>query len=156
MFPGSFDPPTVGHIDLIRRASALFDRVIVAVLVISAKRPLFSTEERVALLRLCVGSMGNVEICAGSGLTVDLAREMDADVLLRGVRGEADAGVEAQLAAANRHVGGIDTLALFTSPEYGFVSSSVVRDVLRYGGTLTGLVPEEIEYIVAEKQLGQS
>ena len=143
-FPGSFDPPTLGHIDLIRRAAALFEHVTVAVMVNADKHPMFTAEERAALLKACVGTLDNVDVRAGSGLTLELAREAGADVLLRGLRGESDASFEAQLAAANRHVGGIDTLALFTAPQYGFISSTVVRDVLRHGGRLDGLVPDEL------------
>jgi len=145
LYPGSFDPPTLGHVDLIERAARLFDRVIVAVMINPAKKPMFSTEERVALLQDCVAGLDNVSVCAGSGLTLELARELGADVLLRGLRGEGDAGMEAQLAAANRQVGDIDTVALFTAPQYGFISSSIVRDVLRHGASPAGLVPRAIE-----------
>lgn len=151
LFPGSFDPPTMGHIDLVRRAAKLFDRVIVAVMINPDKKPLFTAEERVDLIRRCTADCPNVEARAGTGLTLDLARETGADVLLRGLRGEGDAGFESQLAAANRHVGGVDTLAMFTSPEYGYISSTIVRDVMRHGGPLKGLVPPEIEEILAEK-----
>ena len=152
LFPGSFDPPTAGHADLARRAAKLFDRVIVAVMINPDKAPMFSAEERVALFERCVADLPNVEVCAGTGLTLALAREKGADVLLRGIRGEGDAGFEAQLAAANRHVGGIDTLALFTAPEYSYISSTIVRDVLRHGGSPAGLVPVEIEGILREKR----
>ena len=124
LFAGSFDPPTMGHIDLIERASGLFDHVTVAV------------------IQMCVSRLKNVTVTAGTGLTLDLARAVGADVLLRGLRGEGDAGMEAALAAGNRHVGGIDTLALFTAPQYGFISSTLVRDVIRHGGRLDGLVPD--------------
>ncbi len=145
LFPGSFDPPTLGHIDLVRRAAKLFDRVIVAVMVNPDKRPMFSAQQRMDMFSRCAAGLDNVTVCAGNGLTLDLAREKGADVLLRGLRGEGDAGFEAQLAAANCHVGGIDTLALFTAPQYGCISSSIVRDVLRHGGRLDGLVPPEIK-----------
>ena len=151
LFPGSFDPPTVGHIDLVRRASKLFDRVIVAVMINPDKKPLFTAEERVALIRRCTADLPNVEARSGMGLTLDMAREAGADVLLRGLRGEGDAVFESQLAAANRHVGGIDTVAMFTSPEYSYISSTIVRDVIRHGGDLKGLVPPEIEAALAEK-----
>ena len=151
LFPGSFDPPTMGHVDLVRRAAKLFDRVIVAVMVNPDKKPLFTAGERVALIERCVKDLPNVEARAGMGLTLDLAREAGADVLLRGLRGEGDAGFASQLAAANRHVGGIDTVAMFTSPEYGYISSTIVRDVMRHGGPLRGLVPPEIEDILAKK-----
>ncbi|MBR3502715.1 MAG: pantetheine-phosphate adenylyltransferase [Clostridia bacterium] len=151
LFPGSFDPPTMGHIDLARRAAKLFDRVIVAVMINPEKRPLFTAEERIDLIGRCLWDCPNVEARAGRGLTLDMAREAGAGVLLRGLRGEGDAGFEAQLAAANRHVGGVETLAMFTSPEYGYISSTIVRDVMRHGGSLKGLVPPEIEDILAKK-----
>ena len=94
------------------------------------------------MLQMCVSRLKNVTVTAGTGLTLDLARAVGADVLLRGLRGEGDAGMEAALAAGNRHVGGIDTLALFTAPQYGFISSTLVRDVIRHGGRLDGLVPD--------------
>ena len=153
LFPGSFDPPTAGHLDLIERASSLFDRVIVAVLINAAKKPMFSTEKRLEMLEKCTRSLTNVTVCSGDGLTVELARRMGANVLLRGVRGESDAGIEAQLAAANRKIGGLDTLALFTAPEHSYISSTVVRDVLRHGGSVKGLVPDQILAELTESQL---
>lgn len=142
LFAGSFDPPTVGHIDLIERASRLFGHVTVAVMINAAKTPMFTAEERVDMLALCTRALSNVTVTSGTGLTLDLAKRVGADVLLRGLRGEGDAGLEASLAAGNRHVGGIDTLALFTAPQYGFISSTLVRDVIRHGGRLDGLVPD--------------
>lgn len=142
LFAGSFDPPTVGHIDLIERASRLFDHVTVAVMINAAKTPMFTAEERVDMLKMCVSRLKNVTVTSGTGLTLDLAKAVGADVLLRGLRGEGDAGMEASLAAGNRHVGNIDTLALFTAPQYGFISSTLVRDVIRHGGRLGGLVPD--------------
>lgn len=144
LFAGSFDPPTVGHIDLIERASKLFDHVTVAVMINAAKTPMFTAEERVDMLKECVSRLNNVTVTAGTGLTLDLAKAVGADVLLRGLRGEGDAGLEASLAAGNRHVGNIDTLALFTAPQYGFISSTLVRDVIRHGGRLDGLAPESL------------
>ena len=145
LFAGSFDPPTMGHIDLIERASGLFDHVTVAVMINAAKTPMFTAKERSmnrGLMYMGVSRLNNVTVTAGTGLTLDLARAVGADVLLRGLRGEGDAGMEAALAAGNRHVGGIDTLALFTAPQYGFISSTRVRDVIRHGGRLDGLVPD--------------
>lgn len=141
LFAGSFDPPTMGHMDLIERASRLFRHVTVAVMINAAKTPMFTAEERVDMLKECVSRLDNVTVTAGAGLTLDLAKAVGADVLLRGIRGEGDAGMEAALAAGNRHVGNIDTLALFTAPQYGFISSTLVRDVIRHGGRLDGLVP---------------
>ena len=144
LFAGSFDPPTLGHIDLIERAARLFDHVTVAVMINAAKTPMFTAEERVDMLKECTAQLINVTVTSGTGLTLDLAKAVGADVLLRGIRGEGDAGGEAALAAGNRHVGGIDTLALFTAPQYGFISSTLVRDVIRHGGRLDGLVPDSL------------
>ncbi|MBR0463780.1 MAG: pantetheine-phosphate adenylyltransferase [Clostridia bacterium] len=144
LFPGSFDPPTVGHIDIIRRASALFDHVYVAVMVNTAKTPFCPIEERLDMLRTCCRGLKNVTVLEGRGMTVDLAKACGADALLRGVRGEADGGQEAAMAALNARIGGIDTVALFTAPEYSFVSSTFARDVIHYGGKLEGILPKEI------------
>ena len=144
LFAGSFDPPTMGHLDLIERAARLFERVIVAVMINSAKKGLFPIEERVKLLGKCTGGMKNVTVVTDSGLTVHAARRLGAGVLLRGIRGEGDAGMEAQIAAANRQISGIETLALFTDPKYSMLSSTIVRDVLKHGGPIEGMVPDAI------------
>jgi len=144
LYAGSFDPPTVGHVDLIERAGRLFERVIVAVMMNPAKKGLFSPQERAVLLEKCTRTLSNVSVLCDSGLTVDVARRTGAGVLLRGVRGESDVGLEEQLAAGNRHIAGIETLVMFTDPRYGFISSSVVRDVLHHGGPLEGMVCEAI------------
>lgn len=144
LYAGSFDPPTVGHIDLIERASRLFERVVVAVMQNPGKKGLFSPQERVKLIEKCTVGLKNVTALCDGGLTVDVARRVGAGVLLRGVRGEADVGLEEQLAAGNRHIASIETLVMFTDPRYGFISSSVVRDVLKHGGPLEGMVSEAI------------
>ena len=144
LFPGSFDPPTRGHIDIVRRASKLFDRVFVAILTNTAKTPLCSVDERVDMLKACCAGLQNVSVVTGSGLTVELCRQVGADVLLRGIRGAADAEQEAAMAALNRHISGIETVTLFTSPELSYISSTFVRDIIRYGGSLQGLVPDEL------------
>ena len=143
-YAGSFDPPTVGHIDLIERAARLFERVVVAVMRNPAKKGLFAPHERVELLRECTRRLPNVSLLCDEGLTVDAAKRAGAGVLLRGVRGESDVALEETLAAGNRHIAGIETLVMFTDPRYGFISSSVVRDVLHHNGPLEGMVPEEI------------
>ncbi len=153
LYAGSFDPPTVGHIDLIERARSLFDRVVVAVMQNPGKTGLFAPEERVALIQKCFAGATDVQVLSDSGLTVDVARRVGAGVLLRGVRGEGDVGLEAQLAAGNRHISSLETLVMFTDPRYGFISSSVVRDVLRHGGPLEGMVPEAIlQEVYARRQ----
>ena len=144
LYAGSFDPPTLGHEDVIRRASRLFDRVIVAVMQNGEKKNLFTPGERVAMLEACVRDLPNVRVVSGDGLTVNLAREMGAGVLLRGVRGEGDADMEAQIAQANRQISGLETMAIFTDPAYGLLSSTIVRDVLKHGGPLEGMVPRSI------------
>lgn len=144
LYAGSFDPPTVGHLDLIQRARGLFDRVVVAVMRNADKKGMFTPEERVELLKKCLKGAGNVDVLCDDGLTVEVARRVGAGVLLRGVRGEGDMGLEAQLAAVNRQISGIETLLLCADPRYGMVSSTVVRDVLRHGGPIEGMVPEAI------------
>lgn len=143
-YAGSFDPPTLGHLDVIERARKLFDRVIVAVMKNPVKQGLFMPEERVRLIEKCVGFAPDVTVLTDGGLTVDAARRAGAGVLLRGVRGESDVGLEAQLAVGNRQIGGIETLTLFTDPRYGFISSTVVRDVLQNGGPIESMVPSAI------------
>ena len=144
LYAGSFDPPTMGHMDLIERASGLFERVIVAVMQNPGKKGMFSPEERVGLIRKCAAHLPNVTALCDGGLTVDVAKRVGAGVLLRGVRGEGDVGLEVQLAQANRMISGIETLVMFTDPRYGFISSSIVRDVLKHGGPIEGMVPDAI------------
>ncbi len=144
LYAGSFDPPTVGHIDIVRRASRLFERVVVAVMLNPSKNGLFTPDERVELIKKCTQDLKNVTCLCDGGLTVEVARRVGAGVLLRGIRGEGDAGLESQLAMGNRHIAGIETLAMFTDPRYAFISSTVVRDVLKHGGPLEGMVCKEI------------
>lgn len=144
LYAGSFDPPTLGHIDLIERAARLFERVIVAVMQNPAKKGLFTPEERVKLLEKCLKGQTNVDVLCDGGLTVDVAKRVGAGVLLRGVRGESDVDLESTLAAGNRMLASIDTLVMFTDPKYGFISSSVVKDVLKHGGPIEGMTPEAI------------
>ena len=144
LYAGSFDPPTMGHTDIIERASGLFERVIVAVMQNPGKKGLFTPEERVKLIEKCAAHLPNVTVLCDGGLTADVARRVGAGVLLRGVRGEGDVGLEVQLGAGNRMIAGIETLVMFTDPKYGFISSSIVRDVLKHGGPIEGMVPEAI------------
>lgn len=144
LYAGSFDPPTMGHMDLISRASGMFERVIVAVMQNPGKKGLFTPDERVELLKKCAAGLKNVEVLCDGGLTVDVAKRVGAGVLLRGVRGEGDVGLEVQLGAGNRMISGIETLVMFTDPRYGFISSTIVRDVLKHGGPIEGMVPDAI------------
>ncbi len=145
VYPGSFDPCTNGHLDIIERSSRLFDKVVVAVLVNSAKHPLFSVEERIALLRIAVKDLPNVEIRSFSGLLIDFMKEIHADMIIKGIRAVSDFEYEFQMALTNKELlPDIETLFLHTSKEFMFLSSSIVKEIARYGGKLEGLVPASI------------
>ncbi len=145
VYPGSFDPCTNGHLDIIERSSRLFDKVVVAVLVNSAKHPLFSVAERIALLRIAVKDLPNVEIRSFSGLLIDFMKEIHADMIIKGIRAVSDFEYEFQMALTNKELlPDIETLFLHTSKEFMFLSSSIVKEIARYGGKLEGLVPASI------------
>ena len=144
-FPGSFDPITVGHLDMIKRLSILFDKVIVAVMHNSAKKNAFSAERRVEMIRKCVADLPNVEVLCSDGLTIEAARNVGATLMARGVRSEVDYAMEMQAATLNRHLSkGLETLLLPSAPEYAWISSSIVREAAYYGGTIQNLVPDII------------
>lgn len=150
LYPGSFDPVTVGHMDIIARAAALFDRVVVGVLHNPAKPSgVFTPAERVQLLLDSVAGLDNVEVRMFSGLLVDAARACGARIVVRGLRTMADAEVELQMARINRQIGDVETLFLAASPQVMHVSSEMVRQVGRYGGDLRGMLPGAIEKRVA-------
>ncbi|NLG24158.1 MAG: pantetheine-phosphate adenylyltransferase [Clostridiales bacterium] len=151
IYPGSFDPPTLGHLDVVGRAAALFDRVIVAVMDNGQKRSAFTPLERADMLRRCTRHLPAVEVIADGGLLADAAVRVGARVILRGMRGEADCAAEGRMAAVNRHLSGLETAFLFTSPQYSYLSSTLVRDVARHGGDVAGLVPDEIAAEVRRK-----
>ena len=145
IFPGSFDPLTVGHLDLIQRCARMFDGVVGAVMCNPEKPSAFSPEERVDMIRRCVRGLKNVSVIHSEGLTIDAARREGVQVMVRGVRNEVDFGMEVQLATINRHLSqGMETLLLPTLPQYAWVSSSIVREAAQYGGRIEGLVPGEI------------
>jgi len=144
--PGTFDPITCGHLDVISRARRYFDRFIVAVAANPYKRPLFTLEERVYLLRKVTGEMDNVEVAAFDTLLVDFARKVGATAIVKGLRAISDFEYEFQMAQINQAMDEeVETFFVMANPEYTFISSSAVREVASYGGTITGLVPEEIE-----------
>ena len=146
LYPGSFDPVTLGHLDIIERACALFDRVVVAVSRNPEKRGVFSFEERVEMLRLCTAHLPKVEIRSCEGLTVAFARQSGAGVLLRGLRAVSDFEGEWTLAQINLSIAPeIETLCLFGKPEHSHISSSAVREMASYGCSLAGFVPSQIE-----------
>ncbi len=149
--PGTFDPVTNGHLDIIERAARRFDALVVGVLDNPAKRPLFSVEERVGLLKEVTHSIGNVEVAAFSGLLVDYAARRGADVVVKGLRAVTDFEYEIQMAQMNRSLGGVETLFMTTSPSWSFLSSSLVREVARLGGDVAGLVPPVVAERLAEK-----
>lgn len=142
MYPGSFDPVTRGHLDIITRASALCDELIVAVLHNPDKRGAIPVEKRVALLQRACAHLKNVRVVARSGLTVDCAKEFGADCLLRGVRPLGDFETEYSMAQVNRMLSGVETLLMTTSETCAGISSSIVRQIAAFGGDIDSLVPE--------------
>ena len=148
IYPGSFDPVTNGHIDIIRRAAAISDELIVGVLQNKAKSPLFSVEERVIILREVTKNLKNVKIIPFEGLLIDFAAQMDAKVIVRGLRAITDFEYELQMSQTNRKLNAdIETLFLTTSLEYSFLSSTTVKEVASFGGDISQFVPD----FVAEK-----
>lgn len=144
LVPGSFDPPTRGHLDVIERCVGIFDRVLVAVIRNPAKSPMFMADERVSLLEECASSWDNVEVGTFSGLLVDYARDEGIDTIVKGLRAVTDFEYEIQMAQMNRHLSGMVTLFVATKPEYGYLSSSLVKQVARLGGNVDELVPEPV------------
>jgi pantetheine-phosphate adenylyltransferase len=145
IYPGSFDPITLGHLDIIERGSRLFEQVIVAVLRNPQKIPLFTVQERLDQIRLTTQHLSNVEVDGFDGLTVNYAQKRHAQVLLRGLRAISDFEVELQMAHTNKTISTqIETVFLATSNEYSFLSSSVVKEIARFGGSIDHLVPQQI------------
>lgn len=152
VYPGSFDPITCGHLDIIERVRCLFDRVIVAVAVNDRKRPFFTAEERLAMIRAAVGGFPNVEVDSFSGLLVNFVRLCGAQVVVRGLRAVSDFEAEFQMALMNRRLNPeVETLFMMTSPEYSYVSSRIVKEIASLGGSVAGLVPEDVEQQLMEK-----
>ena len=138
VYAGSFDPVTLGHLDIIRRSSEIFDEVIVGVLVNSAKSPLFSVEERVNMLKEATEDIAHVRVVSFSGLLVDFAREMGTNVIVRGLRAVTDFEYELQMAQTNRVLApDVDTVFLTTSLEYAYLSSTILKEVAHFGGDLS-------------------
>lgn len=141
IFPGTFDPFTLGHYSIVERALPLFDRIVVAVGVNNQKRTLFSEEERLDCIRSLYCGNDRVDVISYSGLTVDAARNCGAQFIVRGVRMIQDFEYEKNLAVVNRELSGIETVFLYTLPELGHVSSSIVRELISYGKDVTDLLP---------------
>ena len=144
IFPGSFDPITNGHLDVINRGIKLFDELIVAVGRSPIKQALFTPEERVAMIAQLVADMPRVSVESFDGLTVEYAARKKADVILRGMRSLTDVQYEFKLAMTNRAVAGIETVFVMTSEEYGFTSSTLIREVASLGGDVSNLVPKNV------------
>ena len=152
IYPGSFDPVTLGHLDIILRSSKMFDKLILAVLKNSAKKPLFTSEERVNMLKMVTKDIDNIEIEAFDGLLVDFAEKKNSKTIVRGLRAVSDFEYELQIAQTNHKVNpNIDTIFFHTSVEYSYLSSSIVREVASYGGNISRFVPSEIEKLVLDK-----
>jgi pantetheine-phosphate adenylyltransferase len=149
--PGSFDPPTNGHIDVIERASRYFDTVVVAVIANPSKQPLFSLEERTDMLRDALTHVGNIEITSFDGLLVDFAKDRDLGVVVKGLRAISDFEYELQMAQMNSNLlPQLDTMFMTAKPEWAFLSSSLVKEVARYGGAIEGLVPPGVAKALQE------
>ncbi|MGB7266680.1 MAG: pantetheine-phosphate adenylyltransferase [Terracidiphilus sp.] len=145
LYPGTFDPPTNGHVDLIQRGSKLFDHLTVAILVNPVKNPLFTVEERVQMLEEVVAPLGNVSVATFDGLMVDFARRQGASAVLRGIRAISDYEHEFQMALMNRRLAPeIETVFLQPAGRYSFVSSRMVKEVFSFGGDVSGLVPPNV------------
>lgn len=152
IYPGSFDPVTLGHLDVIERASKLFDHLIIGVLNNSAKTPLFSIEERVNMLKEATKEIPNVEVRSFNGLTVDFARACGANAVVRGLRAITDFEYELQIAQLNRVISpDIDTVFLTTNLKYAYLSSSSVKEVAAYGGDISNFVTPRVEEEVHKK-----
>ena len=152
MYPGSFDPVTLGHLDIVKRSAAIFDEVVIAVLSHSAKTPLFSVEERVKMIVEATRDIPNVSVETFSGLTIEFAKQRDIHVMIRGLRAVTDFEYELQIAQSNRKMADeIDTLFLTTSLEYAYLSSSIVKEYAKYGMDVSNLVPLVVVDALREK-----
>lgn len=149
--PGSFDPVTNGHLDIIARASRLYDVVYVAVLVNKSKRGLFTVEERIALIEECTSGFGNVTVESFHGLLVDYCKQRDIPAIVKGLRAVSDFDYELQMAQMNNGLSGVETLFVPTNPVYSFLSSSLVREVATWGGDVSHLVPGPVLRALADK-----
>jgi len=154
--PGSFDPMTMGHVDIIERAAQLFDRVVVAVLVNPGKSPLFSLEARVEIAREVFAGHPNVEVETFQGLLVEYARQKQASVIVRGLRAVSDFEYEFQMALMNRHLApGIETTFMMPAEQYAYLSSTLIKEVFSLGGDIEGLVPPLVEARLRARRAAQ-
>ena len=153
VYPGSFDPLTNGHVDIIERGARLFDRIIVAILVNAEKSPLFTTAERVDIARKVFKDWSNVDVDTFDGLLVDYVEKRKANVLVRGLRAVSDFEYEFQMALMNRHLNpAVETVFMMPAEKYSYISSRLIKEVFSLGGPVHGLVPELVETRLREKQ----
>jgi pantetheine-phosphate adenylyltransferase len=153
VYPGSFDPLTNGHVDIIERGARLFDRIVVAILVNPDKQALFPVDERVAIIREVFGDRANVEVETFAGLLVDYVKRRQASVIVRGLRAVADFEFEMQMALMNRHLNpDVETVFMMPSEQYTYVSSRLVKEVAALGGSVSGLVPSIVESRLADRR----
>lgn len=145
LYPGSFDPVTNGHLDIVKRAAKMFDEVVVGVLVNSQKNPMFSVEERVALIQEATQSLDNVKVVQFSGLLVDYVKKENITAILKGLRAISDFEMEFQMASMNKKLNDdAETIFMMTATEYSYLSSSLVKEVFKFGGEIEGLVPDNV------------
>ncbi len=157
VYPGTFDPVTNGHIDLIRRSSALFDQVIVAILRNAEKTPLFSIEDRVEMLESVITKLKNVSVSTFEGLLVDYATHVGASVIVRGIRAVSDYEYELQMALMNRRLSSkVETVFMMPAEAYSYLSSRLVKEISMLGGSVHGLVPRIVEKRLKQKQLAHA
>jgi pantetheine-phosphate adenylyltransferase len=149
--PGSFDPPTNGHIDVVERAAKHLDHVVVAVIANPSKQPMFSLQERTEMLEKALAHVSNTEVRSFDGLLVDFARELEITLVVKGLRAVSDYDYELQMAQMNAALlPGLDTMFVTAKPEWAFLSSSLVKEVSRFGGSVEGLVPDHVASALAE------
>lgn len=151
MCPGSYDPVTNGHLDIIERASKLFDEVVVAVLINKNKKSLFTVEERLEMLREVTAQWPNVRIDSWHGLLVDYCKAHDIGAIVKGLRAVSDFDYELQMAQMNQQLSGVETMFMSTNPLYSFLASSLVKEVATYGGDVSNLLPPKIEQRLRER-----
>ena len=152
IYPGSFDPVTNGHLDIMTRAAQLTDKLIVAVLNNSAKKSMFTTEQRVEMLRSCVDGIPNIEIMAFDGLLMDFARQQKAKFIVRGLRAISDFEAEFAMANMNKHLAAeIETVFLMTSTQWSYLSSSMIKEIAQHGANVDSLVPKCVATCIKEK-----
>jgi pantetheine-phosphate adenylyltransferase len=153
--PGTFDPVTNGHLDIIKRSAGIFDPVVVAVLENPAKTPLFGLEDRIGMLKNALADVEGVEVATFSGLLADFAHGRGISVVVKGIRAASDFDYELQMAQMNRNIDGhLETVFLPTSPVWSYISSSLIKEVVRFGGDVSGLVPAGVADRLAEALIG--